>query len=118
MRGLQIFLPLSPELAIIAFDAKCYRVGKPDRDPVQLRHPDDVRMINALQVLNCQRCIYFRDEEDRGICENLILKFASKRVGPDRLTSVKDVVYEGQALCILLRTSWPSACCPGCLWMN
>jgi hypothetical protein len=112
MRGLQVFLPLSPEIAIMAFDSQCYRVGKPDGDPVQLRHPDDVRMINALQVLNCHRCIYFRDEEDRGVYENLILKSASKRVVPGSLTSVKDVVYEGQKG-LLINGRAPSLPVPG-----
>src|SRR5271165_1622713 len=37
------FLPLSPELAIIAFDSKCYRVGRPDRDAIQLQRSDDDR---------------------------------------------------------------------------
>jgi Protein of unknown function (DUF4238) len=112
MRGLQIFLPLSPELAIIAFDSKCYRVGRPDQDAVALNHSDDVWMINALQVLNCHKCIYFRHKEDREICHDLVYNFSGKRVSIQELTSVKNVFYQGQNQ-LLIHSQVPSLSVPG-----
>jgi Protein of unknown function (DUF4238) len=112
MRGLQIFLPLSPQLAIMAFDSKCYRVGRPDQDAIALNHSDDIRMINALQVLNCHKCIYFRDKEDREICYNLIYKFSGKRVSIEELTSIKNVSYQGQNQ-LLIHAQAPSLPVPG-----
>jgi hypothetical protein len=58
LKGLQVFLPLSPRLCIAMYDAGAYECGSPSRRTcsVGLR---DVRLLNTLQALNAQECLYF-----------------------------------------------------------
>ena len=62
-KGLQIFLPISPDLLLLAFDRNFYRVGVRKRTFYQLERKEDCDIINALQILNCDRNIYFKDED-------------------------------------------------------
>lgn len=59
--GAIAILPLTPELAYIAYDSDVYTVNE-GRDELRIRHTADVEAINALQYLNCRANIYVRDE--------------------------------------------------------
>ena len=58
MKGLQVFLPLSPRLCLALFDPTAYEYGSPTSRicSVGLR---DVRLLNQMQVLNAHECLYF-----------------------------------------------------------
>lgn len=58
LKGLQLFLPLAPRLCIAMFDSGTYEYGSPKRrtSAVGLR---DVRLLNTLQAVNAEECIYF-----------------------------------------------------------
>lgn len=62
-KGLQIFLPISPELLLIAFDRDFYRVGNRKNLTYQLDRHADCDLINALQILNSEENVYFGDEK-------------------------------------------------------
>lgn len=78
-RGLQLLLPLSPELLLIAFDRTVYRVGSPKRTFVNLDRDHDCDLINALQIVNAKQNIYFQSAEDSQYARFLLNKFAHAR---------------------------------------
>ena len=96
MRGVQLFLPLSPDLLLLAFDPVCYRVGQPNRRLVHITRKEDVDLINALQILNANQCLYFRDEEDEPLFRNLLFKFQNKRPDPQKLVEKHEITEDGQ----------------------
>jgi hypothetical protein len=96
MRGLQLFLPLSPDLLMLAFDPICYRVGHPGRKVIQINRKEDVELINALQILNANQCVYFRDEVDEPLFRNLLFKFRPKRPNPRDLIETHEVTKGDQ----------------------
>lgn len=57
-KGLQIFLPLSPNLALYFFDPQVYAVGKKSDHKVRIPNRD-VDSLNLLQSLNCMENIYY-----------------------------------------------------------
>jgi hypothetical protein len=79
MRGIQLFLPLDPSRCLLAFDRDCYRVGRPDRDVVQIQRNEDVGLINALQILNAEECLYFIDKADEQSVRKLLHHFNERR---------------------------------------
>jgi hypothetical protein len=80
-KGLQIFLPLSPELLLLAFDQSIYRVGVRRRTYYQLERMEDCDLLNALQILNCRDNIYFRDESSLAKVREDAQKFCDTRKG-------------------------------------
>ncbi len=58
MKGLQLFLPVSPRVCIAVFDPGTYEYGSPTNSLVRLGL-GDVRLLNTMQVANAAKCIYF-----------------------------------------------------------
>ena len=62
-KGLQIFLPISPQLAICFYDKKIYRVGKNKKTFVIITNPKDIYELNTLQMCSAYVNIYFSDSK-------------------------------------------------------
>ncbi|EJN32545.1 hypothetical protein PMI35_01079 [Pseudomonas sp. GM78] len=58
-KGLQIFLPISPERLLLFYDSKIYKVGLNNLDPVQITEQSDMDQINSLILANADENIYF-----------------------------------------------------------
>jgi Protein of unknown function (DUF4238) len=114
MRGVQLFLPLSPDLLLLAFDPACYPVGPPDRAIIQISRKEDVDLINALQILNANQCLYFRDEVDEPWLRNLLFKFRDKRPALRDLVETRKVIENGREE-VLIRCRAPTIPVPG-IW--
>lgn len=61
-RGLQLFLPISPEMSIALYDPQTYQYQSNSR--VCGVGPDDVRMLNKLQAAHARSCFYFSSATD------------------------------------------------------
>lgn len=59
--GLQVFMPLSPEMMLIAYDDLTYRIGDKKKNILVIANPKEVDQLNLLQVLNCD-CNLFGNE--------------------------------------------------------
>jgi len=57
-RGFQQFLPLSPHICLATFDPKTYAYGSNQKRTCKIGL-QDVRLLNTLQVLNANKCIYY-----------------------------------------------------------
>ena len=78
MRGIQVFLPLSPTACLIQYDPQCYRVGTRRQDTVSISSMD-VETLNGLQVLNCDCVVYFRSEHSEPMVARICREFVSQR---------------------------------------
>jgi hypothetical protein len=56
--GIELFLPLSPQFAVLFYDKKIYNVGRPGSEVVLVKNPVDVRSINGLQLLTADTNLY------------------------------------------------------------
>jgi Protein of unknown function (DUF4238) len=74
-KGLQLLLPISPELLLIAFDRSLYRVGTPNRTVVKLNRSEDCDLINALQIINAEQNVYFHTSTDAEQVRSSLRKF-------------------------------------------
>ncbi|MBX9677309.1 MAG: DUF4238 domain-containing protein [Gemmataceae bacterium] len=63
-KGLQLFLPISPKLALIFFDGDTYKVGtmKLTNLKADVIHPSDVDALNVLQAASADSHLYFNQE--------------------------------------------------------
>jgi Protein of unknown function (DUF4238) len=61
-RGLQISLPISPELGLFLYDRDIYKVGPAGRTVISIPK-EDVDHLNALEYINSHNNIYFADEK-------------------------------------------------------
>lgn len=75
-RGIVIFLPLSPDLGLIFYDSKIYKLGSKKSDNVVVA-VQDVKGMNVLQTLNATKCIFFNESFD----DHSIIDIIAKRVG-------------------------------------
>ena len=64
--GLEVFLPLSPEVCLYAYDAAVYKVAS-RRSTVTLVSPRDVLQLNRLQWINALENVYYASNECSGI---------------------------------------------------
>lgn len=58
--GLQIFLPLNPQLCVYLFDSQTYDVESRSSMQVEILRKPDVRNVNLLQFLNAHESVYFQ----------------------------------------------------------
>jgi hypothetical protein len=59
--GLQVVIPVSPELALIFYDANIYKVGNRNSDTVSVSTGSDIEALNTLQLLNAHQNAYFQN---------------------------------------------------------
>lgn len=57
--GLQIFIPISPQLAIIFFDSNVYKVGNKKDQNLSIENKNDIDSLNTLQIVNCNKILFF-----------------------------------------------------------
>jgi Protein of unknown function (DUF4238) len=62
--GLQIFLPISSDVAILYYDRDVYGVGRRNSISITVKNPVDVRQLNAIQFLNAAENIYYDDRRN------------------------------------------------------
>ena len=55
-----IYLPLSPFIAVLYYDSKCYKVGDREKKYVDLISEKDVEELNKLIVAKASNVVYFR----------------------------------------------------------
>lgn len=60
--GLQIFIPISPKLIILFYDAKIYKVGFKNQRNLSIKSKNDINNLNVLQFLNSYNIVYFNNE--------------------------------------------------------
>ena len=58
-KGLQMFLPISPNHCLFLFDGLMYKVTGDANSPIQLNNSVDIDRINKLQYINCDENIFF-----------------------------------------------------------
>ena len=57
VKGLQVFMPISPRLCIALYDGDTYRCGSPKKPWVQIGKKDCI-LLNCLQALHADECLY------------------------------------------------------------
>lgn len=72
--GLQIFLPLSPDLMIVFFDNDSYSIGTPGVPAFKLQQESIVSDLNLLHFLNCEKIVFFDDQVDEAYIKDLHYK--------------------------------------------
>jgi hypothetical protein len=77
-RGLQIFCPISPDLAVIYYDPITYRV-KRDEDNIVEADIRDVKDLNRLQALKADNNLFFTDGFDAGLAEEYVSEMSNHR---------------------------------------
>lgn len=70
-KGLQIFIPISPKFMIVLFDEDAYKV----KGDIVSCTDDDVKLLNSLQVLNCDSSVYFSSKK---AIKSIDLKYARR----------------------------------------
>ena len=58
-RGLQIFLPISPDKYLLFFDPEVYRIGNQNRPSLVVSEESDVYQLNTLQMCAAAENVYF-----------------------------------------------------------
>jgi len=111
--GLQIFLPISPQLLLIAFDRNFYRVGNRRRTSYRLERPEDCDLINGLQVLNADENIYFLDENVLPSIRALAQKFSLTRKRVAESAKPREILMPGGASGSLIMGGPPRIPIPG-----
>jgi hypothetical protein len=72
--GIQLFLPLNPYKTILFYDSNTYKVGDKKKNYIELTRQEEINQLNLLQILNCERTIYFNNE----ISNNYLLALKNK----------------------------------------
>ncbi|WP_298554557.1 DUF4238 domain-containing protein [uncultured Algibacter sp.] len=76
-KGLQVFYPINPELALIYYDEKVYKIGFRKRNYIETSNEKDIESLNILQFLNSDKVVYSNEIATDYYLETLMSK-ASK----------------------------------------
>jgi len=77
--GFQLLMPISPNLCLIIYDAKIYKVGSQRHRLVEISKTD-VEIVNSLQVQSADKCLYFHEPKMEQEVHNLAARYANLRV--------------------------------------
>ncbi len=61
LKGIQIFMPLSYDSLLIFYDKERYKVGYRNKDLIKITQKD-VKLLNKLQYISCDKNLYFYPE--------------------------------------------------------
>lgn len=64
--GLQIYLPVSSDVAVLYYDRDVYGIGRRNPSTITIDNPSDVQQLNALQFLNAAENVYFDHRKNDG----------------------------------------------------
>ncbi|MDB9306837.1 MULTISPECIES: DUF4238 domain-containing protein [Cyanophyceae] len=74
-KGLEVFLPLSPQIILILFDKDVYKVGAKNKYHIQVNMATDIKALNLLQYINANKNIYFNDKFSEKKVQELLTTF-------------------------------------------
>jgi len=77
--GLQVFFPISPTLCLVLYDKDIYRVGFRNRSLVDIQRTEDIDLLNALQLVNANRILYFTHNVEEKYIRSLNRRYSGKR---------------------------------------
>jgi hypothetical protein len=77
--GFQALLPISPEVCLLFYDAKVYKVGSRRHSLVEVSKAD-VEIINSLQIQSAENRVYFHDTKLAREVEDLIAVYGNLRI--------------------------------------
>ncbi len=98
-RGLQVFLPVSPQVTVLLFDAGVYKVGKRGTAPSSVATATDVDAINLLQFITAENNVYFTRCDHEVELQNLAKKALKGRAaGGPRVQKAHEVGNEQSVL--------------------
>jgi len=58
-RGLQLYMPLSPRLALLLYDGDIYMIRKMQNNVALLKNSEDIDEFNRLTCANSDKCLYY-----------------------------------------------------------
>ena len=61
-KGLMLFFPLNPEIAMMFYDRESYKIGNRKDKTLDLLNEEEINQLNMLQLLNSYKCIYFNEQ--------------------------------------------------------
>ena len=82
-RGLQIFLPLSPNHILLLYDSKIYKVDDRAARITLLTDADDVNMLNLLSAANADKVLLFSEWNEEGVIRQMVQRAKKYRRGED-----------------------------------
>ena len=77
-KGLQLFLPISPNHTIVFYDEWAYKVGDKKRSKVEITNASEADQFNKLQLINCNENIYFNEKISDKYVNHLIFRNATR----------------------------------------
>ncbi len=81
-KGLQLFFPLSPELSLVLYDSRVYRVGKKSDGETIHTSETDVDSLNSLQMMSAGSTVYCTQSTDERCLRNLLRSCKRSRISP------------------------------------
>lgn len=57
-KGLQTFLPLSPDIMLVYYDKWAYKFGNKNDKIIEIKDEKDIEQLNYLQIVNCSEIVY------------------------------------------------------------
>lgn len=94
--GLQIFIPLNPNIMIVFFDRRVYKVGNRKDKFIELTDTQDVDKLNELQVINCFTTLFFNEEVTNDYIDDLIQKSSKYERANVATTEMSYLVKPGE----------------------
>jgi len=62
VKGLQLFLPLSPQVILFFYDPWAYKIGDRKKQTIEITSTEDVFQLNLLQAVNCSNQFFFNEK--------------------------------------------------------
>ena len=94
--GLQIFIPLNPEISIVLYDQTVYNVGFKKDMYLEITNENEINQLNILQILNCTNTVFFNENCSEFYIRELIKKASKYKKANEVLSSSSYLLNENE----------------------
>lgn len=97
VRGLQLFFPISPTMMLMFYDDWAYDVGK-NCDVVHITSKYDMEKLNALQIIGCDKAVYFNGTISQEYLQSIKDKYGLLRDVPTSQPQYDTIISNNRVL--------------------
>lgn len=90
-RGVFVFMPLSPELAIVLYDGKVYKIGNKRQHYAEITDKQDVGKLNKLTAVNAFQTMFYNPKVTAVDELNRLAKYHKKYAVENKVVGIKGV---------------------------
>ena len=97
-RGVFIFMPINPSLAVTIYDDKVYRIGSPKHENAAITQEKDIEELNKLTAVNSFHTLYYKPSITSNALLTQMASFCGKNKIKEKVEEIHGISEDGNPI--------------------